>query len=723
MSAKDLVEVGGKTYVLTSSSRVDDRIRVLKHGDSFAVFDRFGDINPIGTTEQGLFLDGTRCLSRQELLIQGERPLPLNSTVKNHNTLLAVDLTTPTIEREGKPPIRSGTVHIFRSKVLWRGACHEQLRLSNYGTEAIALVVDYAFEADYADIFEVRGARRARRGRHMPAERESHALTLGYEGLDGVPRHTRIEAARAPDRMDERTLSFDVTVPPDEWQELLLTISFWSGERAGGMQKYGAALRESARTLRRRRVEDCTVFTSNEQLNDWLNRAQADIHMLVTYTDSGPYPYAGIPWFNTPFGRDGIITALEYLWINPALARGVLGYLAAHQATETDLQREAEPGKILHEVRGGEMAALGEIPFRSYYGTVDATPLFLVLAGEYYRRTADRPFLESIWPNIEAALGWIDHYGDPDGDGFVEYERHNPRGLVHQGWKDSDDSVFHADGTPAEGLIALCEVQGYVYAAWREVAALMRVFGERREAAALDERADDLKTAFNARFWCDDLSTFALALDGDKRVCRVKASNAGHALLTGIADEAHVRRTAETLLARRSFSGWGVRTLASNEARYNPMSYHNGSIWPHDNALIAMGLARCGHRDKGLRLLTGLFDATMYMDLHRLPELFCGFDRRRDEPPAVYPTACAPQAWASASVFYLLQAALGLSFNAPAREIRFDHPALPSYLQWLEIRNLRLGEAVVDLVLKRHQQDVSVNVLRKRGDLRVAVTV
>ncbi|HET8701209.1 MAG TPA: amylo-alpha-1,6-glucosidase, partial [Nitrococcus sp.] len=392
-------------------------------------------------------------------------------------------------------------------------------------------------------------------------------------------------------------------------------------------------------------------------------------------------------------------------------------------AKEENTAQDAEPGKILHEARLGEMAVLHEVPFWRYYGSVDATPLFVVLAGAYYQRTGDRPFLETIWPNIERALAWIDQYGDGDGDGFVEYSRHSSDGLVQQGWKDSDDSIFHQDGSVAEGPIALCEVQSYVYAAKRTAARLATYLGDMEHSVELGRQADALKEKFNQAFWCDDIATFALALDGRKRPCRVTSSNAGHALFSGIAEPQYASRLAETLLGEPSFSGWGIRTVASTERRFNPMSYHNGSVWPHDNSIIAMGLARYGLKAQALQLLTGLFDASIIMDLHRLPELFCGFDRVSGRGPTLYPVACSPQAWASGTVFYLLQACLGLTFSEEKPQLRFHHPRLPEYMQRLEITNLRFGNAVIDLILRRHLHDVGVNVLRKEGDVDVAVIV
>jgi glycogen debranching enzyme len=401
------------------------------------------------------------------------------------------------------------------------------------------------------------------------------------------------------------------------------------------------------------------------------------------------------------------------------MARGVLTVLAATQAATSMPERDAEPGKILHEARSGEMAALNEIPFGRYYGSHDATPLFVMLAAAYYERTGDRQLIESIWPNIDAALSWIEGPGDPDGDGFVEYERHSSTGLVHQGWKDSHDSVFHADGASAEAPIALCEIQGYVYAAWRGAARLAHALGQRTRAEALLAKAERLRERVEASFWSPELQTYALALDGGKARCEVRSSNAGHLLLVGLPSAERAATAARTLMSPASFSGWGIRTVATSEARYNPMSYHNGSVWPHDNALIAAGLARYGCRDEVLTVFQGLFDASIYMDLHRLPELFCGFERRQGERPIRYPVACSPQAWAAASVFMLFQASIGLQIHAPDRLVRFSRATLPSFVDDVWIRGLRVGNASIDLHLQRYGDDVGIHVLRREGEVEI----
>jgi glycogen debranching enzyme len=366
------------------------------------------------------------------------------------------------------------------------------------------------------------------------------------------------------------------------------------------------------------------------------------------------------------------------------------------------------------------MAALHEVPFGLYYGSADATPLFVLLAGLYAEHTGDLDTLRVLWPNVEAALGWIDGPGDPDQDGFVEYRRADEKGLANQGWKDSQDAIFHADGTLAQGPIALCEVQGYVYAAKRLAARTARRLGLTERGRTLDAQAAKLAEQFEAAFWCEDIGTYALALDGHNRPCRVRTSNAGQVLFSGIATPDHAEVVMRDLMSPSFFSGWGIRTVARDQPRYNPMSYHNGSVWPHDNSLIAAGFARYGHKDAIDRLFKGLFDAATYMDLRRLPELYCGFQRGRERGPTLYPVACSPQAWAAGTPLLLLQSTLGLEFNRDNNEILLRKPRLPSFLDEVTLHNLRLGQSAVDLMLRRHGKDVSLQVLRNEGQIRVA---
>ena len=714
--------------VLPASEFLDERTRVLKHGDTFAVFNRLGDAQPLEGGGHGLYHGGTRFLTQYEMLFSGEHPLLLGSTVTQDNALLTVDLTNPALRDGERVLLAADTVHLFRTKFLWNASCYERVRISNHGTELVRLTLTFEASADFADIFEVRGQVRARRGAlkrpEVPDEAGS-SLVLSYAGLDGLTRRTRIECSPTPASVDASTIRYELTLGPKAETEIHIAVHCETEEapaRSGLVARYDDAYQEAWRCLRGLRGGGCEITTSNELFNSWIRRSFADLYMMLTALDDGPYPYAGVPWYNTVFGRDGLITALETLWVDPSVARGVLLHLARTQATGDNAAEDASFGKILHESRLGEMAALGEVPFGRYYGTIDATPLFVILADAYYDRTGDLETIRQIWSNIDNAISWMDNSGDMDGDGFLEYARRSPSGLVQQGWKDSNDSVFHADGTLVEGPVALCEVQGYSYAARRAAAHLAKHVGAHERGRHFEAQALEVQRRFEEAFWSDEIACYALALDGKKRPCHVRTSNAGHCLWTGIASMDRARRTARTLMGQSMFSGWGVRTVAEGEVRYNPMSYHNGSVWPHDNAIIAAGMARYGFKSAAAQILSALFDVSLFVDLHRMPELFCGFARRPGQGPTMYPTACAPQAWAAAAVFLLLQSVLGLSLDATSNQIRFSQPVLPSWVDWIEIRNLVIDSASVDLLLRRARHDVSIEVLRKAGDAEVAVT-
>jgi glycogen debranching enzyme len=702
--------------IVTDGERPSIPLRVLKNGDTFAVFDQHGDMIHAEAGEAGLYHRGTRFLSAYSLRLGGRRPVLLSSTVSLDNAVFTADLTNPDILRDGVVAVRSGELHLFRSRVLANGECAERLRVSNFARHPIDLPLVLSFDADFADVFEVRGTHRAQRGRRLPDVSTRDSL-MSYLGLGGIERRTRLRWSVQPDDLEPRLATFAVRLRPLESMDFDVSITAEIESESRQPMAYHDVLRGTRQPPAA--AGRCRVVSSNESFNRWLSRSMADLEMMITDTPNGPYPYAGIPWYSTPFGRDGLITALEFLWVDPGVAKGVLTFLAETQATTFDDAQDAQPGKILHEMRHGEMAALGEIPFRRYYGTADATPLFVFLASEYFRRTGDRALIDRIWPSILAALDWIATSGDPDHDGFIEYARRTSNGLAQQGWKDSYDSIFHADGTLAEPPIAVCEVQGYAYAAWAGAAALAGLRGDRHHADEWNRRAAGLKAQFDEAFWCEDLGTYALALDGEKRPCRVRTSNPGHCLFTGIVPAERARRVCATLMHESSFAGWGVRTAAGGEARYNPMSYHNGSIWPHDNAIVAAGLARYGCIEEATRILTAMFDLSQAVDLHRLPELICGFHRRESEHPTLYPVACAPQSWASAAVFLLLEACLGLHMDALGQRISFSRGTLPDGLDWLELSTLTMGDTRVDLRLERHRHDLGVTVLDRRGNIDI----
>ena len=720
-STAPLVEEVPETpfYIPATGSSTRPR-RTLKHGDCFAVLDSHADIGASAGGPDGIFFCDTRHLSHLEMLLNGKQPLLLGSSVRDDNSILTVDLTNPDIYLDQKLVLPKDVLHVVRTLFLWRGTAYQRLRIQNHGDRPFEVRLTLAFASDFADLFEVRGMRRARRGTATAEISGEAGVTLNYQGLDGNRRRTMLLFEPAPERLSTSAATYAFELQPNESQSIYVTVKCDRGADDNLALPFRKGLRAAFQEHRTASRGMATITTSNPIFNEVMCRSMADLAILTTATPEGPYPYAGIPWYSTTFGRDGIITAMQMLWCDSRVAKGVLRRLAAYQAKDFDPLADAEPGKILHEMRGGEMAALREVPFELYYGSVDATPLFVMLAGLYTEHTGDIETLRELWPNIEAALGWIDGPGDPDRDGFVEYHRADENGLVNQGWKDSHDAIFHADGSIALGPIALCEVQGYVYAAKRAAARGARRLGKHSLGDALDAQATKLAERFEAAFWCEDIGTYALALDGQKRPCRVRTSNAGQVLFSGIAAPERAESVMRDLMRPSFFSGWGIRTVAREERRYNPMSYHNGSVWPHDNALIAAGFARYGHKNAIDRVFKGLFDAASYMDLRRLPELYCGFQRGRQRGPTLYPVACSPQAWAAGTPLMLLQSSLGLEFDQDRNEILLRKPRLPAFLEEVTLRNLRLGQSTVDLMLRRHGNDVSIQVLRNEGQIRIA---
>jgi glycogen debranching enzyme len=718
-----LVEVSIKTefYVATEWAPAEERTRVLKYGRMFAVFDPYGDIRPSGLGEHGIYYRGTRFLSRLAVSLGAKPPLFLSSGVRADNSLFTADLTNVDFLHGDNVVLARGTIHLVRSKLLLGNTCYEQLRITNYAPSSVRLPIQIHFAADFVDVFEVRGVKRSRRGERLPDLVQEESVTLRYRGLDNVMRCTQLHCSPVPADLSASHIVFDASLKPRETAKFQLSITCGDDLPDHPPDTFDGALALAVQDAAEIRNGNCAVHSSNDQFNSWLNRSLSDLNMMTVGNPEADYPYAGVPWFSTVFGRDGIITALETLWLDPRIAKGVLQYLAETQARENFPEAEADPGKIVHETREGEMAMLGEVPFSRYYGSVDSTPLFVMLAGAYYQRTADLDFVRTLWPHVQQALEWIDNYGDLDGDGFVEYQRRSAKGLIQQGWKDSSDSVFHADGSLAEPPIALCEVQGYVYAAKKQAAVLARALSNPAMAASLDDQAEQLQSAFEKAFWCEDLSIYALALDSRKRQCRVRASNAGHCLYTGIATQSKAERTAQILLGADFFSGWGVRTISSSERRYNPLSYHNGSVWPHDNALLASGLGRYGLTREAALLLAAIFEASTFFELNRLPELLCGLHKRAGEGPTLYPVACSPQAWSAAAPFMLLSASVGLSMNAHERCIALNRPSLPESVPMVVIEGLRLRDASVDLAFERKGQDVRVEVMNKSGLVDVIV--
>ncbi|RUO98266.1 amylo-alpha-1,6-glucosidase [Hyphomicrobium sp.] len=690
----------------------------LKHDDAFAIVDTHGDVGAFGNQSDGFFCNDTRYLSRLELLIARTSPLLLGATLDGNDLQLCCDLTNTDVYKDGSRWLHKDVVHVYRTTFVRNAALRQRLVFTNYGNVDLKLPVSLIFDCDFADIFEVRGMRREHRGNTQRFVDTPQSVRFHYSGLDGIVRETSVNFEPAPASLKDTSALFHLNIPAKQSALIYLTVTAQVAERAATCS-YVKGLRDAHRSIRHSQVRETTISVSNPEVEAVLQRAVSDLRMLTTHTSDGPYPYAGTPWYSTTFGRDALITAMQILWLQPSIARGVLRRLARFQAKAFDSDADAQPGKILHEMRGGEMATLREIPFGLYYGSVDSTPLFIVLAGAYHAISGDTEFLREIWPNILLALAWIDGPGDPDQDGFVEYARETDSGLSNQGWKDSDDAVFNSDGSLARGALALVEVQGYVYSAKVAASRMANALRDESLSRRLHAEAEALRERFEKEFWLSDLGLYALALDGNKKPVRARSSNAGHVLSSGIASSDRAARIAEQLTSPNFFSGWGVRTIATSEARYNPMSYHNGSVWPHDNSMIAAGFARYGYGEKAGLIFDSLFDAAIEMDQGRLPELFCGFRRRPGRAPILYPVACAPQAWASGALLHILSSLLGLEIDAASRTVKLSAPRLPSHVEEISVANLRVGEGSVDFVLKEKRGEVTVDVLAERGQARL----
>ncbi len=674
---------------------------VLKQGDTFLVADAVGDLHG---ADDGLFHDDTRVLSKSQLKIGGRPPFLLGSGVSRDNVFFTAHITNLPLPPLGGHATPEGVIHLERKRLLWEDRLYERLRFVSYGRGEVLLPLSLTFDADFFDTFEVRGQRRAARGRLWPAEVAGDRIVLRYGGLDGVPRATWIAFSQPPNRLAAGKAGFVLRLSEAASHDLYMEISVTEAERPSCARFRAAAARArwATRTKRRRAARP---DTPNPLFNEWIERSQADLALLTTELSTGPYPYAGIPWFSTPFGRDAVITALQTLWLAPDLARGVLRFLAANQANQTSTFQDSAPGKIIHETRKGEMTTLRELPFGRYYGGVDTTPLFVVLAGAYTDRTGDLAFVDELWPALQAAIGWAENIGATNPDGFLHYARGEESGLSNQGWKDSHDAVFHADGRIPVGPIALVEVQGYFHAALSTMARLAERRQEIDAAEHWRQRAARLRQSVEDRFWMEDAGFYGIAIDGERMLCRVRASNAGHLLYTGTAAPDRAASVAEQLMSSAFNTGWGLRTLANSEIRYNPMSYHNGSVWPHDTALCAAGIAHYGRRGDAVRLLNKMFEAAVYFGM-RLPELFCGFERSNGDTPIPYPIACLPQAWAAGSVFMILQACLGITIDGWGDEIRLDNPRLPAGMERLSIRQLLVGETRADITFERARSRV-----------------
>jgi glycogen debranching enzyme len=697
------------------------KVLSIKEGETFLYSDIAGNLDDRHEYGHGLYHRDTRFLSHFRMKVSGRDPVLLSSS-SERAYMSYVDLTNPELFTDGDQMVPQQTLNIRRVRAI-HGRLFERIRVKNYNPHPVQATMSFSLAADFADIFQVRGFRADDRGHIEPPLATESRAEFSYEGIDHVIRKTVVQFDPQPERLevvgDQVVAEFILELAPHQTRLITMTVDPVIGEVRPLRVEFDSAVHHLRRSYEDWERECTQITTDNEVFNNLLIRGLRDLRALYTSTDQGGIIAAGIPWYVAVFGRDALISSHQLLMVNPKPARDALRLLARYQGTREDPWRDEEPGKILHEIRRGELAGAGAIPHTPYYGSVDATPLFVFLYAQCFRWTGDADFARELLPNVRAALDWIDKFGDMDGDGFVEYRTRSPRGVHNQGWKDSFDSVVHTDGRLAPPPIALAEVQGYVYMAKLRVADVFDALGEYRSAVRLREEAAELRARFNDAFWMPDQEFFAMALDGDKRQVGTVTSNPGHGLYADILEPDKAAQVARRLLQPDMFSGWGVRTMSKGALAYNPMSYHNGSVWPHDNALIAAGLKRYGHVKATNRVVTAMFDASIHADYMRLPELFCGFTRRTPNQPVGYPVACSPQAWAAGAPLLMLQAILGVSARAHENMLTVNKPHLPPWLNVVELRNLRIGMSTISLVFRREGEITGFSLLDRKGDIRV----
>lgn len=715
------------------------------------VSDEIGDM-PRGRRRLGLYCCDTRFLSIWETTIGRQQPRLLASS-SDLDYVCDVQMANPTLELPGGGTALARTISIRRSRYLGDGL-HERISFYNHNPFPVTITFAMVFGSDFRDILEIRGWERERRGEVQLPQFADGRLTLSYRGLDNVERRTEVIFELEPSSVEidvcaaEPLVRRPSTFLPDAVEPAIMTVFrpacarvTWSlelmpnkplevafrimaveGESVPAEVAFNTGLERLAKSYADWRNQCARLETDNEMVNDLLHRSALDLRLLMDMTPQGMVPTAGIPWFACVFGRDSLITSLQTLMLNPHVAVSTLRFLAAHQGTKDDPWRDEQPGKIIHEIRRGETARAGETPQSAYYGSVDATPLFLMLFAETMKWLDDDALYQGILPAAKKALKWIEEYGDVRGDGYVEYLSRSPRGSAHQGWKDIPMALTHADGSEVEPPVALAEVQGYAYRAMMEMAALLRRKGETSLPTRLENRAVRLKERFNRDFWLEGKRIFAQALDGNGKPVEVLTSNPGHCLFCDIVDEDKARYLVLRLSSADMASGWGIRTVGNREAKFNPMSYQNGSVWPHDSSIIVAGMKRCGYTWEAEHIATQLFEASRHFPQSRLPELYCGFTRERDgfSVPADYPVSPSPQAWTAGAAILLFQSLLGLKVDAHLKRICVT-PKLPPWIGHASVRGLRVGKGTVDLHFDRHDEDTSFKITDNQADVEVVL--
>jgi len=688
--------------------------RVIKENDLFLLTDLSGDVTASGKGH-GLYTKDTRFLSRLELKVNGEKPDPLVSEA-DENYAMSIILTNRASERDGVMLLWPQALELKRTRFIHRGVLYETIIVTNMHPQPSTFELSIALDADFRDMFIIRGFQNGKVGVRCGMNRLEQGLELAYQGVDGLSRKLVIEWASQPTEVREdgsgAEFIYRLSLAAGEASCIELFLTPVIGGQKAARHETQAALQELKSSYARWEQESTSVESDLPLFNRLYKRGLQDIRVLLTDLGFGSFPVAGLPWFAVPFGRDSLIAALQMLPVNPEVARGTIRTMAHYQGTRVDPWLDEQPGKIMHELREGELANSGQIPFTPYYGSIDATPLFLVLLAEYVKWSDDCAIIDEMVPHIRRALEWIDRYGDRTGSGFVAYCSESSKGISNQGWKDSGNSVVHRSGDFAEPPIALVEVQGYVYQAKTSLAMIFRKLGSgdwTAWAEQLEAEAEELRQRFERSYWLEQERYYALALDKDGQPVETVTSNPGHVLMSGMIDGERAEAVARRLVSPALFSGYGIRTMAEGEKAYNPMSYHNGSIWPHDNALCLMGLNALGYHEEAKIVIEGLLKASEWFENYRLPELFCGHSAERGKPVR-YPVACSPQAWAAATPLVFVPAMMGLRFDYPSRRLAL-HPTLPEGMNELTVRRMRLGKGTLDVRVVRQNGSFEYEVL------------
>ncbi|WP_440961414.1 glycogen debranching N-terminal domain-containing protein [Paenibacillus nitricinens] len=693
--------------------------RVIKENDLFLMTDKSGDIPDNDQSGLGLYTRDTRFLSRMEIRINNQRPILLSSAA-DENYISTIRLTNPHMEEDGKLILWRESVEIERTRFIYEGALYEAFKLTSYYPKAIQFDFSVLLDADFTDMFVIRGFQHGKLGsktgeRSAPGER-----VISYLGADELLRETKVKWDTQESRISETgEVHFDVELKHQESVE----IAFFIAPMINGNEPLQHEPKEAMNKLRASyaswNASSTSISSDMPLFNKLYHRGVQDLRVLLTDLGYGQFPVAGLPWYSVPFGRDSLIAALQMLSSNPQIAKGTLLTMAAYQGQKEDEWRDEQPGKVMHEIRYGELAATNQVPFTPYYGTIDATPLFLLLTAEYYHWTGDLDFVSSLMPHLNAALNWIKEYGDYDKDSFVEYYQKSSKGIANQGWKDSADSVIHSNGDYAEAPIALVEVQGYVYQALTRLAPIFKSLGHEEQAEVMEKDAAQLRTRFEEDFWMNDEQFYAIALDKDKKRVDSVTSNAGHILMSGIASPERAKAVAARLVAPDLFGGYGIRTMSTAATGYNPMSYHDGSVWPHDNSLCLLGLSQSGFTEEAITVMQGLLNAADQFEYYRLPELYCGYSDQLGAP-VPYPVACSPQAWAAGTPLTFVQALLGLQPNALTRQITIK-PALLNGMNDLKVEQLQIGNGTLSLRVSRVDNEPKLEILSNQTGYELVI--